>query len=194
MNWPFSILKIFWQVGFGWSALLPHPLLPHLPCASPSCLGLKTLPLHCRILWEGESCATLFLCFPQTSPRAPGTLFCPNSYSVIVCKRKMNEKKKDTVKHWSKDRESIRDIQTCICICNHVDKEGFYLLKKSLRKEEQRRKGKKEGFRRGRKGKKKGKGELRRKGNIIIWSKIKIIYLYNHWYTYASTHLKGFCH
>lgn len=142
MNWPFSILNISWQVGFGWSDLLPHSLLPHLPCASPSHLGLKSLPLHCRILWEGESCTTVFLCFPQTSPRAQVHCFAQIATGVIVCKRKVNEKK-GYMKHWSKDRQNPSEIYKLL----HVDKEGFYLLvKKSLRKEEQRRKGKKEGF------------------------------------------------
>lgn len=55
------------------------------------------------------------------------------------------KKNKDTVKHRSKDRQNPSEIYKLL----HVEKEGFYLLvKKSLRKEEQRRKGKKEGFRR----------------------------------------------
>ena len=55
------------------------------------------------------------------------------------------KKNKDTVKHRSKDRQNPSEIYKLL----HVEKEGFYLLvKKSLRKEEQRRKGKEEGFRR----------------------------------------------
>ena len=55
------------------------------------------------------------------------------------------KKNKDTVKHRSKDRQNPSEIYKLL----HVEKEGFYLLvKKSLRQEEQRRKGKKEGFRR----------------------------------------------
>lgn len=75
------------------------------------------------------------------------------------------KKNKDTVKHRSKDRQNPSEIYKLL----HVEKEGFYLLvKKSLRKEEQRRKGKEEGEeRRFQKGKKKGKGKLKRKGKEI---------------------------